>query len=389
MDREFLAEYERQGRPEVFLGMTIRDGVLTNWQLDKDYDAFLRTCILPGIDPENCVFFPSIIHRIEMQSGDIKTQEYRTFILTDSIQDINPNAFEHIWALKRFYFISREDEQILYATHFEEPCMDGYDFGTQTDIFKLRDFCEKFNESPAAFFRLLYKKPRILPTLAEERERRAAAAKRAKIAREEKEQKRAEKAVSKNESMFYDTPPALYCPPSPKGSGVLSARASVRLKNPVSGKKELTVANGLERVSYSVTYGVEVHRYRYRDFYPLLAENKGKLPADIAGKLPFLSKDEIKSYDNAYYAFAELLKKPEELERLDDLLEKDFMGYFVPKKMLLLAAIGYADEEGTTRLLYARAKNETNVQIVEQTAHITAKLLQEINSSYITKRLGN
>ena len=151
MDREFLAEYERQGRPEVFLGMTIRDGVLTNWQLDKDYDAFLRTCILPGIDPENCVFFPSIIHRIEMQSGDIKTQEYRTFILTDSIQDINPNAFEHIWALKRFYFISREDEQILYATHFEEPCMDGYDFGTQTDIFKLRDFCEKFNESPAAF----------------------------------------------------------------------------------------------------------------------------------------------------------------------------------------------------------------------------------------------
>lgn len=30
MDREFLAEYERQGRPEVFLGMTIRDGVLTH-----------------------------------------------------------------------------------------------------------------------------------------------------------------------------------------------------------------------------------------------------------------------------------------------------------------------------------------------------------------------
>ena len=57
MDREFLAEYERQGRPEVFLGMTIRDGVLTNWQLDKDYDAFLSTCILPGIYPENCVFF--------------------------------------------------------------------------------------------------------------------------------------------------------------------------------------------------------------------------------------------------------------------------------------------------------------------------------------------
>ena len=93
MDREFLAEYERQGGPEVFLGMTIRDGVLTNWQLDNDYDAFLRTCILPEIDPENCVFFPSIVHRIEMQSVDIKTQEYRTFILTDAIQDINPNAF--------------------------------------------------------------------------------------------------------------------------------------------------------------------------------------------------------------------------------------------------------------------------------------------------------
>ena len=89
------------------------------------------------------------------------------------------------------------------------------------------------------------------------------------------------------------------------------------------GKRQKKRADGCQRTGTGFLFcyircrGASVP---LQGFLPTACGKQGKAARRYSQEAAVPLKDEIKSYDNAYYAFAELLKKPEELERLDDLL---------------------------------------------------------------------